>query len=82
MSTRSTCTALRIGSKTRLRKRRIDDPADELAGEEVVDAEDRRLGQLDAEDLVEVLCRRQVDAEGLLDRHRVGATQGRRRERR
>ena len=51
-------------------------------GEEVVDAEDGRLGQLDAEDLVEVVCRGEVGAEGLLDRHRVRGAQARRRERR
>jgi hypothetical protein len=30
-------------------------PADELVGQEVVDPEDHRLRQLDAQDLVEVL---------------------------
>ena len=59
-----------------------DDPAHELVGEEMVDAEDRGLGQLDADDLVEVVGRGQVGAEGLFDRHRVGGPQRRRRERR
>ena len=52
-----------------------DDAADELVGQEVVDPEDRRLGQLDAEDLVEVVRGGQVGAEGFLDRHRVGGAQ-------
>ena len=45
-----------------------DDPADELAGQEMVDPEDHRLGQLDAQDLVEVLRGGQVGAEGFFDR--------------
>ena len=52
-----------------------DDPADELAGQEVVDPEDHRLGQLDAQDLVEVPRGGQVGAEGLLDRDRVRGAQ-------
>ena len=52
-----------------------DDPADELAGQEVVDPEDHRLGQLDAQDLVEVPRGGQVGAEGFLDRDRVRGAQ-------
>jgi hypothetical protein len=48
-----------------------EEPVNKLVGQEVIDPEDRRLGPMNAEDLVEVVRRRLVGAEGLLDRHRV-----------
>jgi hypothetical protein len=52
-----------------------DNPADELVGQEMVDPEDHRLGQLDAQDLVEVSRRCQAGAKGFLDCHRVRGAQ-------
>jgi hypothetical protein len=75
MSTWSTCTAFQIGSKTPVDKAEGEHPADELVGQEVIDPEDHRLAQLDAQDLVEVLRRGEVGAEGFFDRQRVGGAQ-------
>jgi hypothetical protein len=40
-----------------------DDPVDQLVGQEMVDAQDRGLGQLDPQDPVQVLCRLKVGPE-------------------